>query len=76
MNTEIVDMSNIAVRSKKSQFDPIIEQAQSLEKGQALKVTSETNTHLRNTFYQLLKRREISDVEVFVYNKEVYLRKI
>lgn len=76
VQSEIVDMSELPVRGRSSQFDPIIAQAQELEPGQGLKVTSETNKHLRNTLAQLLKRKGITDVAVLTYNQEVYLKKI
>lgn len=77
IETTVVELKDVSViKEKGSMYDKAIEQAISLKTGEALKVSNPINTHLRNTLYQLLTRRNLMDsLRIVVVNKETYLVK-
>lgn len=78
INTEVVSAKDIpAVSERGSMYSAAISQALGLKKGEALKIMNPENKHLRNTMYQLIARKKLTEtLRVAVSNKEVYLVKI
>ncbi len=76
IKTEIVKADDLMVGERGSIYGEAILQALELKKGEALKVTSPTNKHLRNTLHQLISRKGYKDdLGVVVSNKEVFIVK-
>ncbi|MBU1173692.1 MAG: hypothetical protein KKD44_29325 [Proteobacteria bacterium] len=75
--TEVIDAKNLpAGRERGSMYGAAIVQALKLKQGEGLKVTNPSNTHLRNTLYQLVSRKGLkAQLGVIVSNKETYLIK-
>ena len=77
MKTEIVDLKDVNVTSERgSMYSDAIRQVLELETGKGLKITNPSNTHLRNTLFQLMARKGLKDqIRIVVANKEVYIVK-
>lgn len=69
VTTKAVNLSELPVSAKASQYDEVIKQVLESDGTQAYEVINESNKHITQTMYQLLKRRNLLE-KIRIQNKD------